>query len=136
MLTLSVQPLITLHFCRGELHSFAVGGTDQVNACCITSDSAENSSFDMLSTNFTKSSNSCCSFQRVEIITDDFTVEHTNATIQKPITSLYIQVSAILNNLIDLVASEPLVKNNSPTSFIGLYNNTLKYLSYICVYRL
>ena len=134
--TLSVHPILTLHFCQGELHSFTVVSKSEANACCVLSDITENNNIDNQSTNLIESSDSCCSFQKVEIITDNFTLEHTNTTIQKPSTFSYFQMSAVLNYLINLFTPDAIIKNNNPISPIGLYSTTLRFLSYICVYRL
>lgn len=136
VLTVSVHPIITLHFCQGDLHSFTVIANNEVNACCISSDTNENSNFDILSINLTESSESCCSFQKVEIITDNFTLEHANTTIQKPIAFSYIPVAALIDYLINLFTPDAIIESNNHTSPTGWYNTTLKFLSYICVYRL
>ena len=136
VLTLSVHPIITLHFCEGDLHSFTIGATNEASACCITSDVTENNYFDTLTTNLTESSDSCCSFKSVEIITDNFTVEHTNTTIQKPTTYSYFQMSTILDYLINLFSPDTIIESNSFFSTPVLYNTTLKFLAHICVYRL
>ena len=136
VLTVSVHPIITLHFCKGDLHSFTVIANNEVNACCVSSDRNENSNFDILSINLTESSESCCSFQKVEIITDNFTLEHTNTTIQKPIAFSYIPMAALIDYLINLFTPEAIIESNNHISPNGWYNTTLKFLSYICVYRL
>ena len=136
VLTLSVHPIITLHFCNGDLHSFTVVSNSEANACCVLSDIAENNNLDTPSTNLIESSESCCSFQNVEIVTDNFTSEHTTTTIQKPTAFSYFQMSAILNYLINLFTPDTnLVSNNYITQPV-LYNTTLKFLAHICVYRL
>lgn len=136
VLTLSVHPIITLHFCKGDLHSLTVVSKNEANACCISSDITENNNFDTLSNNLTVSSESCCSSKKMEIITDNFILEHTNTTIQKPSTFSYFQLSAQLNYLINLFTPETILKSNNPLSPPGLYSTTLRFLSYICVYRL
>lgn len=136
VLTVSVHPIITLHFCKGDLHSFTVMAKNEANACCVSSDRNENSNFDILSINLTESSESCCSFQKVEIITDNFTLEHTNTTIQKPFAFSYIPMAALIDYLINLFTPEAIIESNNHISPNGWYNTTLKFLSYICVYRL
>ena len=136
VLTLSVHPILTLHFCQGELYSFTMNATNKADACCISSDVPESNKFNTLTTNLIESSESCCSFQNVEIITDNFIVEHTNTTIQKPFSFSYLPVSGILNYLINLFTPDAIIKSNNPISPIGLYSTTLRFLSYICVYRL
>lgn len=136
VLTLSVHPIIAMHFCNNEFHSFTLVANNEADACCVSSDISVNNNFDTLSTNFIDSSESCCSFQNVEIITDNFTLEQTNTKIQKPITFSYLQASAILDYLINLFTSDAIIKSYNPISPIGLHSTTLKLLSYICVYRL
>lgn len=136
VLTLSLHPIITLHFCKGDLQSIAVDSKSEVIACCALSSITENNNLETLSTNLTVSSESCCSFQKVEVITDNFTIEHTNTTIQKSFTFTYLPISAILNYLINLFTPETLNKSNNHISPPWLHSTTLKFLSYICVYRL
>lgn len=136
VLTLSVHPIITLHFCKGDLHSFTMVSKSESNACCVLSDITGNNNFGTQSTNLTESSESCCSFQKVEIITDNFILEHTDSTIQKPYTFSYLHMSVILNYLNNLLTTETLGKRNNYISPPGLYSTTLRFLSYICVYRL
>lgn len=136
VLTLSVHPIITLHFCNGDLHSYTVLSKSETNACCVLSNLTETNNFDTHSTNLLESSESCCSFQNVEIITDNFILEHTNTTIQKPFSFSYLPVSGVLDYLINLFTPDAIIKSNNPISPIGLYSTTLRFLSYICVYRL
>lgn len=143
VLTVSVHPIITLHFCKGDLHSFTVIANNEVNACCVLSTLPENNSLEIYSIDqfesndhFVETCESCCSFQKVEIITDNFTLEHTNMTIQKPIAFSYIPMAALIDYLINLFTPDAIIKSNNHTSPTGWYNTTLKFLSYICVYRL
>ncbi len=108
VLTISVHPIIAMHFCNGDLHSFSL----------------------------VSKSETCCTFENVEIITDNFTVEHTNTTVQKPNTFTLIHASVILDYLINLFTPDAIIKSSHPISPIGLRSTTLKFLSYICVYRL
>ena len=136
VLTLSLHPVITLHFCKGDLHSFTMVSESEANTCCALSYSNENNNSDTPSTNLIESSDNCCTSQNVEIITDNFTIEHTNTTIQKSSTFSYFQISAILNYLINLFTPETILTSNYHLSPQGLYSNTLRFLSFICVYRL
>lgn len=136
VLTLSVHPIIAMHFCNGDLHSFTLVANNEADVCCVSSDISVSNNFDTLSTNFIDSSESCCSFKNVEIITDNFILEQTNTTIQKPITFSYLQASAILDYLINLFTPDAIIKSYNPVSHTGLHTSTLKFLSYICVYRL
>lgn len=142
VLTLSVHPIITLHFCNGDLHSYALFEKAEANACCMSSNLSENDSFETLSINLTESIDltetygSCCSFQKVEIVGDNFTLENTNTTIQKPVSIAYTSMSAIVNYLINLFTPDGIIKKKNPISPIGLHSNTLKFLSLISVYRL
>ena len=136
VLTLSLHPIVTLHFCKGDLHSFSVVSMNAATTCCALSSISENNNFDTPSTNLTESSESCCSFQNVEVITDNFTSEHTTTTIQNPTAFSYFQMSAILNYLINLFAPDTIPVTNNYLSPPVLYNTTLKFLAHICVYRL
>ena len=136
VLTISVHPIIAMHFCNGDLHSFSLVSKSETNTCCASSTISENITFEKYTNNIINSSESCCTFENVEIITDNFTVEHTNTTVQKPNTFTLIHASVILDYLINLFTPDAIIKSNHPISPIGLRSTTLKFLSYICVYRL
>ena len=136
VLTFSVHPIITLHFCNGDLHSFSLTSISETNTCCASSTISENITFEKYTNNIINSSETCCTIENVEFLTDNFTVEQTNTTTHKPVTSILIHASAILDYLISLFTSDAIIKSNHPISPIGLRSTTLKFLSYICVYRL
>ena len=136
VLTISVHPIISMHFCNGVLHSFTLASKSEADACCVLSDISINNNFDKITSNLIDLSESCCSFKNVEIITDNFTIEQANTTIRIPITFNHIHASAILDYLISLFTSDAIIKSNHPISPIGVRSTTLKFLSYICVYRL
>lgn len=136
VLTISVHPIISMHFCNGVLHSFTLASKSEADACCVLSDISINNNFDKITSNLIDSSENCCSFKNVEIITDNFTLEQTNTTIQKPVSFTFIHASAILDYLISLFTPDAIIKSYNPISAIGLHSTTLKFLSYICVYRL
>lgn len=136
VLTISVHPIITIHFCNGDLHSFTVVSKNEASACCVSSNISVSENYDTLSTNLIVSSESYCSFQKVEIIGDNFTLDNTNTTIQKPVSITYTSMSAIVNYLINLFTPDGIIKKKNPISPIGLHSNTLKFLSLISVYRL
>ncbi len=136
VIMLSVHPIVTLHFCNGDLHSFSLTSKSETSTCCLSSDIQEYSSSENHTSNFANSSETCCTIENVEIPTDNFTVEQTNTTIQKPVTFTFIHASAILDYLISLFTPDAIIKSSHPISPIGLRSTTLKFLSYICVYRL
>lgn len=136
VLTISVHPIITMHFCNDDLHSFTLVANNEADVCCDLSDISVSNHFDILSTNLFDSTEDCCSFQNVEIATDNFILEHTNTPIQKPFAFTYLPTSAIVDYLINLFTPDAIIKSYNPISTIGLHSTTLKFLSYICVYRL
>lgn len=136
MLTLSLHLILTLHFCEGDLHSYTMVSKSEPIACCVLSDITENNNLGTQSTNLLESSESCCSFKNVEIITDNFTSEHTTTTIQKPTSFSYFKIAATLNYLINLISTDTIPVTNNYLSPPVLYNTTLKFLAHICVYRL
>lgn len=144
VLTVSVHPVITLHFCNDDLHSFTVLTSNDVKGCCVSSSSipvtnnVEVFSFDPLESldYVAESCESCCSYQKIEIATDNFTADQTNTSGQNTIPFSYISLSAIVDYLINLFTPDTLSKSYNPVSHIGLHSSTLKFLSYICVYRL
>lgn len=136
VLTLSVHPVITLHFCKGELHSFTVVAQNETSSCFVFSKINSRNGYNTLYTNPSFLSESCCSFKRLELITDSFIIEQNNSPIQKPIVSSFVSLSAILIYLINLPTSGAITKYNNHISPTVFYNTTLKFLSYISVYRL
>lgn len=134
MLTLSMHPVITLHYCQGNLHSFSVVATGESNACCVSSNVNESGSLNAVSANVTELSEKCCSFEKLEIVTDNFLLERTNTTVQESFSSL--DVWAVVNYLVNLYAPQILAKGNNLTPLTGLFKTALKFLSFTCVYRL
>ena len=134
VLTLSVHPILSMHFCQGELHSFSVNVKSDTNACCSSSFTNGNS-FDILSTDLTESSESCCSTTNLEVVTDNFILKIAEQN-HTPTVSTYLPGWFSSSYLIDLTAPETTLKNNFNFTSQGFYLKTLTFLSLICVYRL
>jgi len=136
ILTLSVHPVIILHFCKGEMHSFTVVPKNEASSYCVSSDINQYNSFNSLISYPTIFSESCCLYKRLELITDNFILEQNNTPIQKPIVSSFLSLSAILDYLANSPISRAIIKNNSHISSIVFYSTLIKFLSFISVYRL
>lgn len=143
MLLTGIQPVLSLHLCAGTLFSVAIYEEAESDACCeepmeaschttTGKDKAQKGS----SSDINVYQEDCCEFQTMEIITDDFTFEHTNTTIQQPVVLSYLPVSAIFNDLIHLILPDTTSKRDHQSPPYGFYRKTLDFLSYICIYRI
>ena len=135
VLTLSVHPILTLHFCQGELHSFTVVTENESNACCVLSNITENNNLDIQSSNFIESSDSCCSYTNLELATDNF-ILNSSKSIQTPNILTSITGWFVINYLINLALPDTIINTNFNFLSYGFYLKTLDFLSLICTYRI
>ncbi len=135
MLTFSVHPILSLHFCGDELMSLNMGVKSNDNMCCssVEAGDIENAKFQFFK--LIESGSSCCTVTDVEVVTDNF-ISISSQSIQTPTESTFIPGWFALNSLINLTAPETTIKSffNFPSS--GFYIKTLDFLSLISVYRL
>lgn len=134
MLTLSVHPSLSMHFCQDELQSVNIQKLSS-NFCCMAAETGENENANSLSLNHIESENSCCSTTDLEVVTDNFT-QSSSQTIQAPTESTYMAGWFTVNYLINLIATETTTENNFNFPIYGSFLRTLDFLSLICVYRL
>ena len=135
VLTLSVHPIFTLHFCQGELHSFTVVSENEANSCCVLSNITENINPDNQLSNLRGSSNSCCSYTSLELVTDNFTL-NSSQSIQTPNILSSIPGWFVINYLINLASPDTIINTNFNLPSYGFYLKTLDFLSLICIYRI
>ena len=125
VLTISVHPILTMHFCGGNLQSFNIHTQSNDNMCCspVEAENIENTKFATLK--LVEANNECCTVRNVEIVTDTF-ISISSQSIQTPTESTFIPGWFALNSLINLTAPEATIKSffNFPTS--GFYIKTLE----------
>ena len=134
VLTLSVHPSLSMHFCQGKLQSFNIQKLSS-NMCCMAAERGENENANSLSLNNIESENSCCSTTALEVVTDSFT-QNSSQSIQAPTESTYMAGWFAVNYLINLIATETTTENNFNFPIYGSFLKTQDFLSLICVYRL
>lgn len=135
MLTFSVHPILSLHFCEDELMSLNIGVKSNGNMCCSSAEAGDNENAKFPILILTESESSCCTITDIEVLTDNF-VSNSSQSIQTPTESTFIPGWFALDSLINLTAPEATIKSffNFPSS--GFYIKTLDFLSLISVYRL
>ena len=135
VLTLSVHPILSMHFCGDELRSLNLGVLNTDSMCCMPAEAEQNENAKSSLQSLIESDNSCCSTTNLEIVTDNFT-QNNSQSIQAPTESIYMPGWFIINYLINLTAPETTVKSNFNFPTEGSYIKTLDFLSLIGVYRL
>lgn len=147
VLTLSAHPILTMHFCEGELQSFNIQKLNSNAICCMpaevgemeneTSPTSTPSSTPPLtpSQSIIGSDNSCCLTTNVEVVTDNFTLNSAQS-IQLPTVSTYMPAWFAVNYLINIVAPDATTETTFDFPIYGSSLKTLDFLSLICVYRL
>lgn len=135
VLTLSVHPILSMHFCGDELRSLNIGVLSNDSMCCMPAKVEQNENAKSSLQSLIDSDNSCCSTTNLEIVTDNFT-QNSSQSIQAPTESIYMPGWFIINYLFNLTAPETTVKFNFNFPTEGSYIKTLDFLSLICVYRL
>lgn len=136
VLTFSVHPILTLHFCGDELKSLNIGVMSNDSMCCMPIETGNNENAKLPILKLVESENSCCTITNVEVITDNF-ISNNPQSIDKPIDTSLVPGWFILNYLVSLIAPDDTSVNTytySPTE--GAYIKTLDFLSLVCIYRL
>ena len=135
MLTFSVHPILSLHFCGDELMALNIGVKSSGDMCCSSAeaDDNENAKFPLLK--LAESESSCCTITDVEVLTDNFT-SNSPQSIQAPTDSTYMPGWFAVNYLINLIAIDTTTETSFHFPIHGLFFKTLDFLSLISVYRL
>lgn len=135
VLTLSVHPILSLHFCGDDLKSLNIGMLSNDSMCCAPVEVGDNEHARTPLQSLIVSDNSCCSTTNLEIVTDNFT-HGSSQSIESSSDISFIPGWFIINHLINLTAPE--VTNTPKFNFHTqrIYLKTLDFLSLICVYRL
>lgn len=136
VLTLSAHPILSMHFCQGELQSFNIHTLNKSNACCMTSaiEDVENNITTLPSSGI-QTDNICCSTSNLEVVTDSF-IQNNNETIRTSILSNYISGWFIFNYLFNIATPDTTVQSNLNYFSQGFFLKTLDFLSLVCIYRI
>lgn len=135
VLTLSVHPILSLHFCGDDLMSLNMGVGSSDIVCCIPAEINDNEDAKIPTQNLTESENSCCTVTNVEIVTDNF-IPNNSQSIESPTDTSLMPGWFILNYLVSLIVSDTAVENFTYSATEGFYVKTLDFLSLVCIYRL
>ena len=136
VLTFSVHPILTLHFCGDELMSFNIGMSSNDTMCCMPTEAGinDNMRFPLL-VELAEQEACCCSSTNVEVVTDNF-ISTNSQTIESPTETTFMPGWFTLNYLISLIAPDATIKPNFNFPSQGGYLKTLDFLALLCVYRL
>ncbi|GAB6012744.1 HYC_CC_PP family protein [Viscerimonas tarda] len=86
MLITGAHPVLALHFCGGELHSF--GLTNPVEkSCCASAQGETRSGYSEKEQSITKSHSDCCNTQKIKIATDNYRNQVQQLDLSKLLTS-------------------------------------------------
>ena len=148
MMLIAIHPVIAMHFCGGELHSFNLYQTSHNHICCTpqivitTNESSCCSKADDIIPEYSINSNidlfqsSCCDYETVEISTDNF---HHKVDERITLVPQLLTVNnwIVLKNLFT-VNPPPEDANNFIKDFPpkGLFMEDVSILTYICIYRI
>ena len=135
MLTFSVHPVLSLHFCGEELMSLNIGVMNNDNTCCMPSEIDDNEHLKFATLEVEESESCCCATTNIEVVTDNF-IASNSQSIESPTESSLMPGWFILSYLVDLTASETAVENYTYSPTEGSYIKTLDFLSLVCIYRL
>ena len=131
MLLTGIQPVLSLHLCKGDLFSVSLVEGGAPMSCCDMPETATPETSPAFSTYHAD----CCDFQSLELSTDNFSVEvdqqtHRN---QNPVN---VTLWAVIRSLLHQVLPDepqPLQQLYPPK---GLGRLTTSLLTMICIYRL
>ena len=135
MLTFSVHPVLSLHFCGDELQSLKLGVMSNDNMCCMSTDTGNNENLNFSILKLGEAEYCCCSTTNIEVVTDNFTPNNSQS-IESPTEISLMPGWFILNYLAGLIATDTAVNNYTYFPTEGSYIKTLDFLSLVCIYRL
>ena len=141
----TVRPVIAMHYCMGELHSFNLyqyhetsslcpehgmsGETDTGLACCAqVSTPAQHV--------YTPSTDNCCDDTLLELSTDDYqnkTEPFISRVIPNPVTEGMMLLGNVLNPSVPETDNPPSLQGFPPE---GLFLKDIPIFTYICIYRI
>ena len=135
VLTFSVHPILTLHFCGDELMSLNIGLLSNDNMCCMPAEMGDNENAKFPLLELTDSQNNYCTITNVEVVTDNF-ISNSGQSIESPTDTSLMPGWFIISCLVNLTTPETTVKSNLNFPIQGFFIKTLDFLSLVCIYRL
>ena len=150
ILLVAIHPVVAMHFCGGEFHSFNFYSADDEHACCHTEMEAvvekhkdsccqtegEELDYKFDFSRFTATESSCCSFEIVEMQTDDFQIHADNSNsnpTQFSLENTLLFISTLFpSNETECSISNSL-KDFPPK---GHFMQDVHLMNYLCVYWL
>ncbi|MBN9303004.1 MULTISPECIES: hypothetical protein [Dysgonomonas] len=143
ILVAGAHPVLAMHFCAGDFYSVNLAKPNQTNhSCCdkmknMSKDNCENEpkSDHTSQTSLVEDYNNCCSFNHVQLSTDDYNyqVQQTNLNNTLPffINVWFVFYSIFKDFEFDSTVT---IKHIFPPG--GLSKLNIDLLSYICIYRI
>ena len=136
MMLVAIQPVVAMHFCGGELHSFDLLKAENNHSCCISKlEVADIYHYDInLATEV--AADDCCEFDTVEVSTDNFQHQANRLNLLSQFTMIENNWFTI-NNLFALNQPETDTANSEldfPPK--GLFMEDVSILTYICIFRI
>lgn len=135
MLTFSVHPVLSLHFCGDELQSLNIGVLSKDNMCCVSEEIGDSEKMRFPLLEIGESENCCCTTTNIEVVTDNFTTI-SSQSIESLTEASFMSGWFIINYLVNLNALDTIVKSNFNFPTQRFYIKTLDFLSLVCIYRL
>ena len=131
MLLTGIQPVLSLHLCKGDLFSVSLVEGGAPMSCCDMPETATPENISTLSSYHAD----CCDFQSLELSTDDFSVEadQQNHRSQTPVTVTHWDVMRAILHQVLPDEPQPFQQFYPPA---GLGRLTTSLLTLICIYRL
>lgn len=140
MALVTVQPVIAMHFCEGELYSWGLFASNDESSCCQPGTKGHSCcgthSSDNPNCSLNKALDDCCDFETIQVATDDYQKQIQEFNSDK-LSLTFENVWLTLYNLLGGTIAEPntlLLQNDFPPK--GLFLQDVSLLTYICIYRI
>lgn len=141
MMLVAIQPVVAMHFCGGELHSFELLQAENNHSCCMpTQEGVVTTEGDVchydVDLDMELMANDCCVFDTVEVSTDNFQ-QQANRLNLISLSTMIENNWFTINNLFALNQPETDVATSEidfPPK--GLFMEDVSILNYICIYRI
>ena len=141
MMLVAIQPVVAMHFCGGELHSFELLQAENNHSCCMPVQH-EKEAIDSnichydIDLDIELMADECCDFDTVEVSTDSFQQQANRLNLLSLFTMIENNWFTI-NNLFALNQPEMDVATSEidfPPK--GLFMEDVSILTYICIFRI
>ena len=131
----AIRPVIAMHFCDGELHSFNLyPHHEPTGSTCCQSDHTD--SVPGAHHAYAAPWSDCCDNTLLELSTDDFQ-NKTGPSISRVVSSPLAEGTTLFTNLLKPLVPEtddPPSRQGFPPE--GLFLRDIDILTYICIYRI